>query len=414
MFFKKKPIMLFRKRKNNDDIKKENDDDLIPGMGVEITTKEEALSWIDEGVSGSILGYCSDELRRDREVVLAAVAWQGFDFEYASKKFHGDTDVIYNAYLRSEFPESQVLAFIDKEEFKNDADFWINLIQIQYSKYPDWRYCHIDPNKYFGEELKHNKCFAEEAVLYFWQYYDFFDEEVKQSEKVQIAAIKAGATFADLRLQLQQVDNEEIALTRLGIFTPLDSFDVYLDYTDSSYEIDLQGRVAPFTQADFDRLSNRLKYSKEFAMKVIKENVSYYQFLSGELKQDKELAMKVIKEDDRYYQFLSDELKQDKEILGIMIEKNPNRAGSIISNAKLDKAAVLKYARDNLNVLENYDEYLDDKDFMLKLIALNPAAIKWLKLPMRCNKDFMQKVIELNPAAKNLLPTKLKSELGYE
>ena len=26
MFFKKKPIMLFRKRKNNDDIKKENDE----------------------------------------------------------------------------------------------------------------------------------------------------------------------------------------------------------------------------------------------------------------------------------------------------------------------------------------------------------------------------------------------------
>jgi hypothetical protein len=69
---------------------------------------------------GKALQYASKELRGDREVVLAAVQQDGFALEYASKELRGDREVVLAAVQQDGF----ALEYASKE-LKEDKKFLI-------------------------------------------------------------------------------------------------------------------------------------------------------------------------------------------------------------------------------------------------------------------------------------------------
>ena len=74
---------------------------------------------------GYALHYASNELRNNREVVLAAVAQNGYALHYASNELRNDRDVVLTAVTQN----YEILQYIS-QILQNDVDFVLKVVKI--------------------------------------------------------------------------------------------------------------------------------------------------------------------------------------------------------------------------------------------------------------------------------------------
>ena len=118
-------------------------------------TKEELLKKIKEGYWQALQG-ASQELREDREVVLAAVQQDVMALEFASEELQGDRDVVLAAISNAKNTlDLMIIAsfFKNTEELKKDSQVMLALVAQMASWYQQ-----------ADESLKQDKNFILEAV----------------------------------------------------------------------------------------------------------------------------------------------------------------------------------------------------------------------------------------------------------
>jgi hypothetical protein len=95
-----------------------------------ITDKADAFRAIDEDLSGSVLDRLSDELKADKEVIMAAVKRNGFALEYASDELKADKEVVLAA-AKSDDPlgYGYMILKYASDELKADKDVVMALME---------------------------------------------------------------------------------------------------------------------------------------------------------------------------------------------------------------------------------------------------------------------------------------------
>ncbi len=73
---------------------------------------------------------------------------------------------------------------------------------------------------------------------------------------------------------------------------------------------------------DFEKVSDRLKGNKEFAMKAIKKNYLFFEYISDELKSDKELVLYAVGIQGNIIDWAANKFLDDEEVISAAIENN--------------------------------------------------------------------------------------------
>lgn len=209
-----------------------------------------ALSW--DGHSG--LKEASDEIKNDKEVVLAALQMHGAYLEYASEELKQDRNVVLAAIksFRFVFDRGWV-----SEALKDDKEFMLSVLQQ-------------DGNpriEHYGSLLQ------------------FASDRLKNDRDIVLAAIKKEGLALEYAAQVFKNDNE-IVLTAVR---------------QDGYALMLA--------------SAALKGNKEIVLAAVLQNGCALQYASDALKNEKEIVLSAVQQDGYALCFASDLLKNDKDIV---------------------------------------------------------------------------------------------------
>ena len=221
---------------------------------------------------GMELKHVSDELKNDREVVLAAVKQNGMALEYASDELKKDKEIVKAAIIAYNFPEKESL----KDEVKRFRENHKSVILGS-------SYHSESVLEFVSDELKDDyeiaKCVAENDPYSFY----FLGPEMRKNKELAWLAFENTDFSRDpcSCLPSEVLDDEEFVLKAV--------------------------EKEPFV---FNEISSRLKGNKEIALTAIKNGLSLKD-VSDELKNDREVVLAAVRNYGDALKYASDELKND-------------------------------------------------------------------------------------------------------
>lgn len=282
------------------------------------------------------LFYASSELKCNREIVMEAVRKNGRALVMASKQFLSDKEIILEA-LKT---YSEIFHDIP-QELKNDMNF-----VLQASQYS------ISALKYLPKEYKSNREFILQIVKQNGSALAWTDEELK---------------YHDREIVLEAVRNDGRAI----YFVPKEG----TFYNDK--EITLQAiqhgctleLVSPKFHSDRDVLltaarrdANSLSFIST-QTSLMENNFELYQ----------EVALECVKKDADVFQYISPTLRNNKEFILTAIRQNYLVIRNFTS--------------------QDFTEFQKDLNFVLGIIQITPAAMRWLSEDLKRDKEFILKAV---------------------
>lgn len=241
------------------------------------------------------LNDLSENLRDDKEVVLALIQNDGRNFKDASDRLKKDKEVVLAALER--YPLS--FEYADKT-MKNDKEI------VQAALKEDWRLL-----KYASQELKNDKEIVEEAIGYNGKAIAYASQELKK----------------DQQLVLKAITSNPIALEYA-------SGDLKGNKDFMMMAVNSNGRTLHYA-------SEKLKNDKEFMLELAKKDLDVLYCASDELKNDKPFMLdvfkntwdldvaveskeKIVDEIVKRMRYASTELQNDEEFRNTVIDRVKN------------------------------------------------------------------------------------------
>ena len=233
---------------------------------------------------GCALEFADDSLKKDKEIVIAAVKQDGLALQYADDIFKKDKEVV----LEGAKNRGEALEFAD-DSFKKDKEIVLEAV------------------KAIGSAL------------------EFADDSLKKDKEIVLAAVKQDGGALQYADDIFKKD-EEIVLEAVKVsgYT--------LQYADDS-----------------------LKKDKEIVLIAVKQYGITLEYADDSLKKDKEIVDAAVKQDDRASQYADISLKKHYKITKeIYIKTEP---GGRVAFGKLDKTQEKLFYK-NYSKKEDIDESL--------------------------------------------------------
>lgn len=295
-----------------------------------ITNKEIALKLLKRSVSGQVLKVFSPELQNNFDIVMQAVTIHGYALKYASENLSNNKDIVEKA------SEKHQRAFkYAGSELKNDNKFIIDILKPDYFSGKIFTYC--------STELQNDIMFVKEFIKYNAFGLKYFPEKFKYDEEIALLALNKNE-YAFQYIKKKVRDKPEI--TKRALVNPQNIGFIAKKFKNNEDMLliaveNLQNNE-DFEQ--FSTISDNLKRSKEFFIKVINKKPLLFQHTSNELKKDidlikvflknmelsfdskcdnyKELLSPHFKENSYYLKFVPQEVLNDKKVILGALEKN--------------------------------------------------------------------------------------------
>jgi hypothetical protein len=226
----------------------------------------------------AVLEFCVEDLRNDKEIVLAAIRVNPYNIEFASKRLQDDDSI-----------------FVEIIEDKN------NLLQYQYD-------CIL---KYMSSRLRNDKKLIE-AVLNLDYQKDIVSHLSKEFQDDKELILKAvtkhinALEFASSRLK----NDREVATLAVK------SYGSAFKYVSREFKEDKSFVLFAVSKhyLNLNAVSENLKQDKEVIIKSVKNHGNSLQFAPTEYKIDREIVLFAVRENGIALQFASEELRSDKYI----------------------------------------------------------------------------------------------------
>jgi len=232
------------------------------------------LRYINGGIQYVyILELVSEELKNDKEIILAAVKKHGFALKYASEKLKDDKEVVLAAVNQSSS------ALIDKDSALEHA----------------------------SERLKDDKEVVLAAVKKRGSALKYASERLKDDKEVVLVALKEKGSALEHASEKLKNDKEVVLVA-------LNEKGSALEYA-----------------------SEKLKDDKEVVLVAVKKHGYALKYASERLKDDKEVVLAGIENDARTIAHASEKLKNDKNFIIKTIQIKPNILHYIDAKIRDDK-----------------------------------------------------------------------------
>ena len=192
---------------------------------------------------GNVLKHASEELRDDKEVVLAAVKQDGNAFEYTSEELKKDKEIFdtaKEALIASGFIEPE----LTPKEFLADKELVLAMLQDSYV------YAEILEYVFAEDSLKSDRDVVMAAVQTHDCALDLVDKKFQSDREVVMAALQSDGTSLQFADEVLRSDREFI----------LEAIEIAVEYPD------IDSDVPPF----FYYVDEKLKSDREVVLAAVK------------------------------------------------------------------------------------------------------------------------------------------------
>ncbi len=212
------------------------------------------------------------------------------------------------------------------------------------------------------------------------------------------------------KVQQQWQDDEEIVLA--AVEARSENF----KYASNRLKNNMEIALAAFDGAEFKediilQTGDELKNTYEYFEKVIELGGEYIEsvakYASEKLRNSKKFAKLVLAWNGEEIQYFSEEIKNDQRFVELAVEN-----GAPISKST-NKDALLAAVKKSPHFLDDKNELLNDKEFILKVAEFYGDVYKVIPNILKFDKDFMLGLIKYNKKAADVLPKKLLADEDY-
>ena len=334
----------------------------------------------------------SKKLANDKKVVLNFIKLCPYNIEYASERLKNDYDVC-KLYLEC---GGYSLSNVYNKEILDDKE-----IMLKYIK----EYGHGDNFEYISENLKNDPEVMREMLIKTFSSNEnkkgYYENITSMSVKDMILYVMENGSYFNLYaskiIPKSMYDDKDFILKTIEINKKMYSYRKYsiilgkniLDDKEFMKEIDKK-------KVDYDIDTTSL--SKKDIIKHIK-HVDYHE-LNEELKKDCDIIKMVLRLHNYYCFFdtFSPKILEDEEIKKIVFEQihiNGNSEYKIIKQyTDFNRDDLLLLLTHNGDLLNNYEEYLNDKEMVLKAVHSFPLIYLKLKKKLKNDIDILKELAE--------------------
>ena len=234
-----------------------------------ITNREIAIETINKLKGIIVFGFFNSELKKDKEVVLAAVRKNYEALKYVDENLRKDKEFMLEAVNQEGF----ALQYAD-ENLKKDKEIVMTALKTS-----------IDSLMFADESLKKDKEFISELVKINGHTFRYADESLKKDKEFVLKLLK---------------EDEYVIM-----------------YADKSLKKDKEvvKNAIKHQALLFGFADESLKKDKEFVLEVVKENGIALSNVDESLKKDKEIVMTALKQDRVSLNYADESLQKDKEFM---------------------------------------------------------------------------------------------------
>ena len=310
-----------------------------------------------------------NQFANDKEFMLALLAYNGTYLEHASDELKADKEVIMAA-LQSGYslPYEHV-----SDALKTDRDFLLEIVSL------DARCL-----KFFSEEFKQDEQIVLAAAKHFGDAaLEFGAEKFKTNKNIITEAVKSGRKALSFLAENEKNDKNLV-------ITAVKHHGYALQYASEQLQNDKDVVIAAITAVD--QYSNTLQYAseelrndKDVVITAVGRNGNALQYASEELRNDKDVAMAALINSTEAFKYVSERLQSDKEfILHAIGQKDEDAVDDDLDY----------YISDNIP-----EKLKADKDFVLEMVKVNGMVLGCVSDELKVDKDVVTLAVKNNGKA---------------
>ena len=311
-----------------------------------------------------------NKFKNDKEFMLALLAYNGTYLEHASDELKADKEVIMAA-LQSGYslPYEHV-----SDALKTDKDFLLEIVSLD-------AYC----LEFFSEELKQDEQIVLAAAKHFGDAaLEFGADKFKTNKNIITEAVKSSSKVLSFLAENEKNDkNLVITAVKHHGGSPL-------QYASEQLRNDKDVVIAAITAVDqyhstFQYASEELQNDKDVVITAVSHNGDALQYASEELQNDKDVAMAALINSTGAFKYVSERLRSDKEfILHAIGQKDVDAVDDDLDS----------YISDNIP-----EKLKADKDFVLEMVKVNGMVLGCVADELKVDKEVVTLAVKNNGKA---------------
>ncbi len=235
-----------------------------------------------------------ESLKKDREIVLAALQQNGMNFQFADESLKKDREIALAAINQ----DAWALQFAD-ESLKKDRDIVLAAVQ-QYGQ----------ALRYADGSLKKDRDIVLAAVNQDSVALQYADDRLKKDQEIVLAAVQQNG------MNLQFAD-ESLKKDREIVLVAVKQNGLALLYANESLKKDREVVLFAVKQYGWALIfaDESLKKDREIVLAAVQEYGWSLLFADSSFKKDREIVLAAVKENDRVLLFADEIVKKDQEII---------------------------------------------------------------------------------------------------
>ena len=311
-----------------------------------------------------------NKFKNDKEFMLALLAYNGTYLEHASDELKADKEIVMAA-LKSGYrlPYEHV-----SDALKTDRDFLLEIVSLD-------AYC----LEFFSEELKQDEQIVLAAAKHFGDAaLEFGADKFKTNKNIITEAVKSSSKVLSFLAENEKNDkNLVITAVKHHGGSPL-------QYASEQLRNDKDVVIAAITAVDqyyftFQYASEELRNDKDVVITAVGHNGAALQYASERLRDDKEVAMAALINSTEAFKDVSERLRSDKEfILHAIGQKDVDAVDDDLDS----------YISDNIP-----EKLKADKDFVLEMVKVNGMVLGCVSDELKVDKDVVMLAVKNNGKA---------------
>ena len=311
-----------------------------------------------------------NQFKNDKEFMLALLAYNGTYLEHASDELKADKEIVMAA-LKSGYrlPYEHV-----SDALKTDRDFLLEIVSLD-------AYC----LEFFSEELKQDEQIVLAAAKHFGDAaLEFGSEKFKKNKNIITEAVKSSREALSFLAENEKNDkNLVITAVKHHGGSPL-------QYASEQLRNDKDVVIAAITAVDqyhstFQYASEELRNDKDVVITAVGHNGDALQYASEELQNDKDVAMAALINSTGAFKYVSERLRSDKEfILHAIGQKDVDAVDDDLDS----------YISDNIP-----EKLKADKKFVLEMVKVNGMVLGCVADELKVDKDVVMLAVKNNGKA---------------
>lgn len=324
---------------------------------MDLKAKKEALDLVKK--NGQALQTLNNELRNDREIVLAAINQYCYALRFASNQLKSDKDVVLSAINH-------------------------NTLSLQYA----------------SEKLLNDKQFISSVIKKDGMALQYASKNLQDDKGLVLLALKNNGMFLQHVNKMLREDVEVISAA-------LEQNNLAMEFVSYDKRIEIGVRKKYF--GSYTGHNN-----KTIVLDAVKKDGSLLQYASKTLQNDRQIILTAVKQNGLALKFASDTLRSNHEIVTTAISTVPNSFIYASKTLQDDTSFLLSLIKSSASLISAIDnKFIKDIGFLCQAVQINEQSIFYLDSQYHENKHLMFLLLSYNYRVFKFLSTQYQNDINF-